>query len=216
MMTGFTDAARECRTFDDLAEAFSGRPDATLAFAFLHFGYGKVSYSPVYMHKGEVPDGPMMRVDAVMLDPLPVSHYTHSAVKTDAKRADRILNPGMIARYADSYSGLPVVVKSSAVGHGTAKTYLPLRMIENLSFAGDPIGIALNHRPVDESLYHLGDDIFSGYIRSDERINGVSYPSVKSLALWDYMIQHMKHDGDDGDNIDDLAEAPFMPFSGSE
>lgn len=91
---------------------------------------------------------------------------------------------------------------------------LPLGMIESLTFAGDPIGIALSPGPVDESLCHLGDDMPTGYIRSDERINGVAYPSVKSWSLWEYAKQHMEHgDNDDaGAGVDDLVEAPLPAF----
>lgn len=203
---------RECRTFSDLAGAFDGRPETTLAFAFLHFGYGMISYSPVYMHKGWVPNGPLEGEDAVMLDPLPVSHYTHSAPKTDAKHTARLLTPAMMARYSGSYDDLPVVVKSSESGYYTAKSYLPLGMIESLTFAGDPIGIALSPGSVDESLCHLGDDILTGYIRSDERINGVTYPSVKSWSLWEYAKQHMEHGDNDDAGVDDLVEAPLLAF----
>lgn len=84
---------RECRTFSDLAGAFDGRPETTLAFTFLHFGYGMISYSPAYMHKGWVPNGPLEGEDAVMLDPLHVSRHTHSAVKTDEKHTARLLTP---------------------------------------------------------------------------------------------------------------------------
>lgn len=205
---------RECRTFSDLAGAFDGRPETTLAFTFLHFGYGMISYSPVYMHKGRVPNGPLEGGDAVMLDPLPVSHYTHSAVKADEKHMARLLTPVMMARYSGSYDDLPVVVKSSESGYYATKSYLPLGMIKNLTFAGDPIGIALSPRPVDESLYHLGDGMPTGYIRSDERINGVAYPSVKSWSLWEYAKRHMEHgDNDDaGTGVDDLVEAPLLAF----
>lgn len=193
------------RIFGSLIRAFANKPEATLAFSHMMFGYGKVSYSPVWMHKGRVPNGVLKGVQAVMLEPLPVTHFTGLHSKAEDARIAKLLTPANVAKHARAYMNLPVVLKSSNDRYSSVNTYRPLKLVEDLTFNGELIGIALDYHDIDEQFYHLSD---ATYERTEEEINGVTYPAVESDSLRMYADSHIMVDPD-SINVEDFVEVPF-------
>lgn len=191
-------------TYRQLAEGLSGRD--LLLHGHIMMGFHCGSPSPVSAHVGKVKNGELKGERAVILEPLPITHYTRPESKADRVRTANLVSAGEAWRGSrKAWADLPVVVLVA-----TGK-YVPVVALQALEIHGDVVGWETvpkggDHEPVnDVTTYAMTDIIHTS--------NGLTFKYVTSFNLDDYVVAHMRVSKEDIESFPSRAVEVPAPFS---